>query len=166
MPTTYSACCSISTAEEEQLLVMSYDDFDQSENGWRQYANIGCYHEMGLLIDKYLDQNKRTLTDWQLLGVTWHAGQMYAFNNEYAVANIRFDHSLNPNEPENAPILWNDYVYATISFLNNDKPGLMRYRDKISNGNVMNGKIPNLDVVDNLIKYYGQPYSVAYHPNE
>ncbi len=120
---------------------------------------------MGLLIDKYLDQNERVLTNGQSRVATWHAGQMYAFNNEYAVANMRFDHSLNPNEPENAPILWNDYVYATIAFLNTDKLRLMQYRDKISNGKVINGTVPNLDVVDNLIKYYGQPYSVAYHPN-
>jgi len=80
---------------------MSYDEFDQSDNGWRKYAKLDCYHEMGELIDKYLEKNKIILADWQVIGITWHAGQMYAFNNEYETAKIRFDNSINPNEPEN-----------------------------------------------------------------
>ena len=165
MPSAFSLSCSITPVEEEKLLSMSYDDFDQAENGWRQYAKLGCYHEIGILIDKYLDQKKSTLTAWQAIGVTWHAGQMYAFNNEYEIAKIRFEHSINPNEPEDTPILWNDYVYATLAFLSNDMPKLKLYRDKIANGPIFNGKKPNLDIVDNLIQYFGQSYSIAYHQN-
>lgn len=165
-PLVFSANCNISSAEEEKLLSMSYDVFDQSQYGWRQYAKEGCYYQAGVLIDNYLDKNKTILTDWQIIGVTWHAGQMYAFNNEYEIAKIRFENSINPNEPEDTPILWNDYVYATMAFLNNDMPKLKLYRDKIVNGPIFNGKKLNLDVVENLIQYFGQPYSVAYHPSE
>jgi len=165
IPSAFSANCSMTPINEEKLLAMSYDIFDQSKNGWRQYAKLGCYYEMGILIDKYLDKNKNILADWQIIGTTWHAGQMYAFNNNYETAKFRFDHSINPNEPENTPILWNDYVYATIAFLNNDMAKLKFYRDKIADGPTSNGKKLNLDVVDHLIQYFGQPYSVAYHPN-
>jgi hypothetical protein len=78
----FSETCNISPVEEEKILSMPYDDFDQKNNGWRQYAKLGCYHEMGVLIDKYLDQKKTKLTDGQIIGITWHAGQMYALNNE------------------------------------------------------------------------------------
>jgi hypothetical protein len=166
MPPAFSANCNVTSVEEGKFLSMDYDTFDQSENGWRKYAKLGCYHEMGVLIDKYLDKNRNTLSDWQVIGITWHAGQMYAFNNEYEIAKFRFHHSINPNEPQNTPILWNDYVYATIAFLNNDMTKLKLHRDKIANGSILNGKKPNLDVVDNLIQYFGRPYSVAYHSSE
>ncbi|HAT9215901.1 TPA: hypothetical protein JBC15_13270 [Legionella pneumophila subsp. pneumophila] len=162
LPSVFSASCSVSPEQENRLLSMSYDNFDQAEDGWRRYAKLDCYHEIAILIDKYLEQNTNALLDWQVLGVTWHAGQLYAFNNEYELAKIRFEHSINQNEPENSPVLWNDYVYATIAFLNNDMFKLSLYRDKIADGPSVNGKKPNLDVVDNLIQYFGQPYSEAY----
>ncbi|MBX3709642.1 MAG: hypothetical protein KIT56_01715 [Gammaproteobacteria bacterium] len=165
IPFAFSADCSVSLVEEKKFLSMSYDAFDQTENGWRQYAKLGCYHEMGVLIDKYVVLNKTRLANWQTIGVTWHAGQMYSFNNEYGIAKIRFEQSINPNEPENTPILWNDYVYATIAFLNNDMLKLKLHRDRIANGPVFNGKKSNLDVVDNLIRYFRQPYSTAYRSN-
>jgi hypothetical protein len=56
---------------------------------------------------------------------------------EYEIAKTRFKRSINPNEPENTFILWNDYVYATIAFLNNDMPKLKLYRDKIANGPIL-----------------------------
>lgn len=157
-----SVTCCVVVEEENKLLALSYDEFDQTEQGWRQHAKLGCYHEIGVLIDRYLEKNKERLLDWQVLGVTWHAGQMYAFNNEYNVAIIRFEQSINQDESENSPLLWNDYVYASIAFLNNDLPNLKLYRNKIANGPIINGRKPNLDVVDNLIQYFGQPYSEAY----
>lgn len=162
----FSTTCYISSAETEKLLSMSYDEFDQADNGWRQYAKLGCYHEIGILIDKYLELKNSKLADWQITGITWHAGQMYAFNNEYEIAKIRFEHAINPHEPNDTPILWNDYVYATVAFLNDDLAKLKLYRNKIANGPTSNGKKTNLDVVDNLIQYFGQPYSVAYHPKD
>src|SRR3990167_118953 len=164
-PSAFSANCNITHAEEKSLLSMSYENFDQAENGWRQYAKLKCYHEMGILIDKYLNQNHNKLTDWQIIVVTWHAGQMYAFNHEYEIAKIRFEHSMNVNEIANLPILWNNYVLATIAFLSNDMPKLKLYRDKITNGTIHKSEKQYLDVVDNLIKSFRQPYSEACHPN-
>ena len=113
----FSATCDIPPIKKDKLLSMSYDEFDQTDNGWRQYVKLGCYHEMATLLDQYLNQKNTTLADWQIISITWHAGQMYAFNNEYEIAKIRFGQSINPHEPEDTPILWNDYVYATIAFL-------------------------------------------------
>ena|SRR5579862_9603197 len=157
----FSAQC-ISYQEEQKLLYMSYNDFDQSSKGWRQYSNSNCYHEVGELIDKYIKVNKQELNDWQWIGLSWHAGQLFAFNNEYEIAKIRFVQSINPNEAVNSPIRWNDYVQATISFLDNDMTKLRYYRDNIANGPEFNGVKTNLDVVDRLIKYFGQSYSFAY----
>ncbi|HAT6917034.1 TPA: hypothetical protein JAN58_08730 [Legionella pneumophila] len=165
IPTTFSADCNITYIEEDKLLAMDYDSFDQHEAGWRKYAKLGCYYEIGVLIDKYLDKNRNSLLDWQTIGITWHAGQMYAFGNQYRIAKNRFIHSINPNEPDNIPILWNDYVYATIAFLNNDMAKLKFDRDKIAAGPLLNGIKPNLNVVDNLILYFGKPYSIAYSGN-
>lgn len=158
----FSANYCIIPEEEHRILSMPYDEFDQKKDGWRHYATVGCYHEIGALIDKYLEKNEKTLSDWQLRIITWHAGQLYASNNEYELAQIRFEHSVNKNEPKNLPILWNDYVYATIAFLNNDRPKLIMHRNKIANGPSLNGKKSNLDVVDSLIRYLGEPYSKAY----
>lgn len=160
---TFSANCSISLAEEENILSLSYDEFDQTpNNGWRRYAELGCYHEMGVLIDKYLGQKKAALTDWQVIGLTWHGGQMYAFANEYEIAKKRFEESINTNESADSPIRWNDYVYATIAFLNHDMPNLLLHRDNIAKGPIFNGEKMNLDIVNKLIRHFGQPYSVAY----
>lgn len=157
--------CAISKYEEERLLAMNYTQFDQSHDGWRVYAKNGCYHEMGHLIDKYYGRHINSLQDWQITSVIWHAGQMYAFNNEYDTARSRFIQSVSQNEPANTLILWNDYVRATVAFIDNDLTALKYYREKIANGPVFNGKKANLDVVDNLILFFGQPYSVAYASN-
>lgn len=165
-PLAFAAPCHISNVEKEKLLLMSYDAFDQqAEKGWRQYAKLGCYHETGVLIDAYLKQNRATLADWQVANVMWHAGQVYAFNDEAKVAKIRFENSINPNEPKNTPILWNDYVHATIAFLEHDGAKLKLYRDKIANGPTFNGTKANLDVVNRLIQYIGHPYAEAYRAN-
>lgn len=161
-PATFAGVCDVSLLEETKLFSMTYNDFDQTKNGWRKYADLGCYHQTGLIIDKYIDKNKSILADWQVIAITWHSGQMYAFNNEYVIAKKRFENSINPNESNDSPILWNDYVYATLAFLDNDLSKLKLYRDKIANGPEFNGKKTNLDVIDNLIKYFGEPYSKAY----
>lgn len=148
--------------QEERLLQMPYQDFDQTQKGWRAYANIGCFPEMGMLIDRYLERNKKELDHWQKIAITWHAGQMFAFHNDYLTAKLRFHRALDDNEMENPPLLWNDYVFATLAFLDKDRAKLEEHREKIAKGPILNGKKPNLDVVDNLIRYFDQPYSIAY----
>lgn len=66
----FSATCNIPSIEEKRFLSMSYEDFDQKSHGWRQYAKLGCYHDAGILIDKYLSKKKAILADWQIIGIT------------------------------------------------------------------------------------------------
>ena len=157
--------CDISMEEENQFMQMSYEDFDQSSEGWRQYATLNCYNEMGNLLDKYLEYNQIILDESQIINLNWHAGQMYAFNNEYNIAQEHFLNSINKSEPDDTPILWNAYVYATIAFLIKDMPNLLYQHNLIDNGPIFNGSKANLEVVDSLIENFHQPYSVAYHPN-
>lgn len=157
--------CSIAQ-EEDNLLSLSYNDFDQAKEGWRKYAKLACYNEVAVLIDKYLECHWSMLTSLEHRALTWHAGQMYAFNNEYEIAKLRFTYSLDPNESADSLIRWNDYVNATIAFLDNDLNKLQWYRDRIADGSMVNGTIPNLDVVEGLIIHFGQPYYESYIPRD
>ncbi len=51
LPFAFSTNCT-SLKEEETLLSMAYENFDQSDQGWRQYVRLNCYQEIGKLIDQ------------------------------------------------------------------------------------------------------------------
>ena len=155
--------CDISPEGEKRLLNLPYEKFDQTfSEGWRKYADRGCYQLSAELLDKYFELHKDMFMPWQKQIITWHAGQMYAFDDNYEFARIRFNNSFDPDEGVQAKILWNDYVHATISFLNKDIKKLKFHREKIASGPELDGKKPNLNVVDNLIKCFNKPYRVAY----
>src|SRR5690606_19934940 len=126
--------------------------------GWRTWGDKGCYEETARLIDQYLTLHFSELVVWQRGVLAWHAGQMYAFGDDYGLARVRFLASLNPNEPPDTPILWNDYVYATVAFLDKNIPELRRRRDKIANGPDLNGAKANLNIVDSFLKCPDEPY--------
>lgn len=152
--------CIISSDDENKLLAMSFDQFDQSKEGWRQFS--ACYQQTSTLIDRYTNQNEITLEAWQKRILLWHAGQLYAFNNNYEMARQRFLSAVDPTESANSPIRWNDYVYATIAFIDKDLNKLMYYREEIARSPEWNGEKVNLKVVDSLIKNFDKPYSAAY----
>lgn len=79
----------------------------------------------------------------------------------YEKARERFKSSLNPQEPADVPILWNDYVHATLAFLDNNMEELRLRREKIANGRLFNGRKANLWMVDGMIKCFDKPYVVA-----
>lgn len=87
---------------------------------------------------------------------------MHAFDDNYPLAKIRFQASYNPKETADTPLLWNDYVAATLAFLNKDADKLRLHRDKIANGPVWNGVRANLNVVNALLNCIDKPYSFAY----
>lgn len=158
---SYGDTC-IPAQEKSKLLELSYGKFDQSlGEGWRKFSKPGCYAEVALLIDEYFNRKQGKLESWQSQMLTWHSGQLYAFDNNYEIAKNRFRSSLDPKEPKNE-ILWNDYVQASIAFLDNDLRLLKKHRDKIATGPTVDGKKPNLWVVNNFIRCFGKPYSVAY----
>jgi hypothetical protein len=159
-----NGCC-ITEAEEARLMKLPYDPFDQTGNdGWRKYGegDVACYQLAAQLVDQYRKLHSPRLKDWQRIILSWHAGQMLAFDGNYPEARKRFVASYDPNEPADIQILWNDYVIASIAFLDREMDILKAHRDRIANGPSWEGKKPNLHVADNLIKYFDLTYAVAY----
>jgi hypothetical protein len=155
--------CTISSEEEAKLLSAPYQEFDQTlGGGWRVYGDRGCYFLAAQLLDRYKEKNLEAMLDWQVRVVIWHSGQMYAFGNDYERAKARFENSFNPKEPADTPILWNDYVHATLAFLDKDANKVRTHRDRIANGPDFDGVKANLAVVDGLICCFDKPYEVAY----
>lgn len=148
--------------ELASLLELDFDSFDQTmDGGWRAYASDGQYRLAARLIDAYVER-KPALADWQISVSRFHAGQMYAFADEPAVAIERFKESFQAAEPPDSPVRWNAYVHATIAFLEGDRERLKEQREIIAAGPRMEGRIPNLNVVDSFLANIDAPYSVAY----
>lgn len=64
---------------------------------------------------------------------------------------------------QDAPVRWNDYVFSTIAFLQKNKETLMHYRDEIANkGKSIQGIIPNLSIVENMIANMELSYAEVY----
>ncbi|MBT3982267.1 MAG: hypothetical protein HOE90_12995 [Bacteriovoracaceae bacterium] len=155
--------CEFSKTEYKNLLNLDYETFDQTfGKGWRKYADLECYDQTGRLIDDYLQKHFDNLVRWQQGILVWHAGQMYAYDGNYKIAKLRFLASLDQDEPKDTPILWNDYVYASVAFLEGDLLTLKYHREVIANGPKFEDKIANLHVVDNLINCFSLPYKNAY----
>lgn len=154
---------------QNNILNLDYQSFDQSPNsGWRRLAQEGRFGEAGNLIDRYL-KNHKDLDPSETVNLHFHAAQMYAFADDYETALERFKNASYNKESEEIPgdvkallDAWNAYVEATIAFLKKDKIKLFECREQIANGPKIDGKIPNLDVVDSLIKNFDKPYSEAY----
>jgi hypothetical protein len=143
-------------------LRLSYQDFDQRRGGgWRKLADEGKYLDAAKLIDRY-EKGKKGLKEWQRVNLRFHAGQLYAFAGQKEKALARFKTALFPREPADSPIRWNAYVQATIAFLERDRKKLAKLREEIAKGPKVQGVVPNLDVVDRLIKYFDEPYGAAY----
>jgi hypothetical protein len=148
--------------ELSKELELSYQDFDQRPGGgWRKIADKGKYLEAAKLIDQY-EKKKQGLEEWQRVNLRFHAGQLYAFADQKDQALARFKTAIFAKEPADSPLRWNAYVRATIAFLERDRKKLTELREEIAKGPKLEGAVPNLDVVDRLIKHFDEPYSVAY----
>jgi hypothetical protein len=148
--------CEVPEEVQLQFLMMSWDDFDQGDQGWRLYEKPGCYIAAGRLIDRYFE-TKPDLTTRDKRVLRFHAGQVYAFGGEYPLARARFLESFRA-EPETDGFPWNDYVHATIAFVDRDLDKLKLHRERIA---ATDTKM-NLTVVDNLIQFFNASYMVAY----
>jgi hypothetical protein len=148
--------------KKEDSLGLDFNTFDQSPGaGWRQLAENGSFLEAATLIDSYIKKHKN-LNESQTTILNFHAGQMYAFADDYETAIDRFKRSSYAQEPPQLPLRWNAYVQATIAFLNEDLDRLKECRKEIAEGPTLEGEKPNLDVVDRLIRHFGERYSKAY----
>jgi hypothetical protein len=154
---------------QNNILNLDYQSFDQSPNaGWRRLAQEGRFAESANLIDRYLKKHK-DLDPSETVNLHFHAGQMYAFADDYEAALEHLKKARYAQEFEGIPEdvkafldAWNSYVEATIAFLQRDKMKILRCRERIANGPKIDGKIPNLDIIDSLINHFDLPYSKAY----
>lgn len=146
-----------------EFLQMSYRQFDQSlGKGWRVFAGAGAYADAAFLIEEYRAMHRETLSENELRILNFHAGQMFAFANDYAQARVRFAHAVDPNVERNMVRLWNDYVEATMAFLDRDLVLLKQKRERMAGRPKFFFVTPNLNVVDAFIKCFEEPYAVAY----
>jgi hypothetical protein len=152
-------CAAMYQQHLETDMSLAYDDFDQSEGkGFRALASVGCEKQAADLIVEYIRVNQASQSS-----LRWHVAQLRASSGESTEA-IRFARSvLNENEDLAAnPLRWNDYVLATIAFLEKDKPALLTHRDNVAKGKAdYFGNELNLRLLDSLVKYFDKDYAYA-----
>jgi len=142
---------------------MPVDQFDQDEvKGWRALQNQGCFVEAAQLIEYFAleyDSNYRRLK--------WHLAQMQAFagNTTEALAAARL--SVSPVQEQMHPDFdWNDYVLATMAFLQSDRAAFDAHRAFLKrNASKSQLNAANVDVIDRLAVCFEKPYAVAYACN-
>lgn len=160
--------CETALEKQQSSLTLEFNDFDQTPNqGWRLLSAIQCYSEAAELIVSYLE-TKTTLEDQDREMLSFHAGQMFAFDNNELSAIAFFQQSFSamknlPPEYQIYPDSWNAYVNATIAFLEQDRTALEAYRTTVAKGPKLDGKIMNLDVVNRLLANFGKSYREAYY---
>lgn len=127
---------------------------------WRVLADSGRYHEaINILMDSIhmsKQKNRNRKSDY------WHAGQLFAFNNEYdsAIVYIKkstgfFDTLLDRE--------WRLYYKGTLAFLKRDKKKLRHEYDKLSKKH-SDYYYFNTCKLKALYDNFDQPYRVAYDP--
>lgn len=138
---------------------MAFDEFDQSEKGWRSLSKDGCFAEAALLIERYaysLDSQYRLLK--------WHLAQMHATAGDATAALAAAALSLNPTQEQMHPEFdWNSYVSATMAFLKRDRASFDVHRAALK---AKAGKFamnaPNDQALDRLASCFAKPYAEAY----
>ncbi len=157
-------------------ITQSYDDFESGSNGWRQWGENGCYSEAAELLANYRRENDASLGAAPRNSLLFHEAQLRASAGENSAAEDLID------EIETRSVIAPVAIYyaATAAFLRNDKVRLEQMRKELSempmpkefedarrryveaNGGEGPKWPMNLDVVDDLIKCFGQPYLIAY----
>lgn len=142
-----------------KTLELDFNAFDQSPIGWRVLTKAKCYKESAELMELYL-RKYPNLHICQKTLLSFHAGQSYAFINDYSSALRYFSYST-WDVPPNAPVVWNAYVNATIAFLRKDEPALRKYRDEIAKLKTPTNLL-NLRIVDNMLAHLNKTYFDVY----
>lgn len=152
-------CEALLQAHLKTDLSLPYETFDQTEGqGFRVLAAEGCNKEGADLIEAYLRGRPSAESS-----LRWHVAQLRASAGQAAEAIVAARSVLNPREDlAKDPFRWNDYVLATIAFLERDKAALQRHRDKVAEGRDAHmGNAMNLKLLDALIKYFDTSYAYA-----
>jgi hypothetical protein len=140
---------------ENPYLKLDPFTFDQSDKGWRSISNPQQQlSTLSTYIKTYVQRTsfksntpkgKDTLSPGILY---WHLGQLYAMKNNIKNAVHYMKQSINPSDDQ-----WNDYVYATIAFLLNDKKSFIKYSQKENY---------NKNTLKRLKAKWNKPYKDAY----
>lgn len=172
-----SACATARPAQDpacavnrDSLLALNEHDFDQDlQGGWRQLAyRPECRPAAADLLRDYRRAHRGTS-----YVLSWHEGQVRAELGQTAAALRLFRASRIDGADPNG---WNLYVDATVAFLEQDRAALQKARDTLAaipkpadfdptgpDGQRINIPWPlNLNVVDGLLRCFGQPYAIAY----
>jgi hypothetical protein len=182
-PTAGESC----SVDRSAMLRLDPNTFDQDDSlGWRKIGNRPeCQSEAADLLAAYVQDNRAELDRrWLVPSFKWHEAQLRATGGDMKRAVGLMRESLKPEKgPDGASgwtefaVPWNEYVKATIAFLNRDKRGLQRARARLAKspmpaefakidtsqtGGVLPPWPQNLDVVDGLIACFEKPYKEAY----
>lgn len=140
-------------------LSLSYQEFDQTEGkGMRALAYVGCEKEAADLIVAYIKKNQATQ-----ISLSWHVAQLRASAGETtdAIQYARLS-LIKAEDDAKKPMRWNDYVLATIAFLQKDKAAFLRHYEKVKQGKDLHaGNAMNLLLLDQLLQHFDQSYSQA-----
>lgn len=100
----------------KDYLNMSFSEFDQSENGWRELDGKGNKREAANLIEAYIEKNQDQLESGEMSVLYFHLGQIQAFMDETEKAIKAFEKARELYPSEDGDI----YTEATIAFLKRD----------------------------------------------
>lgn len=143
----------------ESDMELSYEEFDQTMNtGFRVLGAAGCHEQAADLILAYIAHN-----DAEQSSLRWHVAQLRASHGDYEQA-IEYANSVLLEEEDFAvrALRWNDYVLATIAFLEKDKEALVHHRNQVEKGvGEHAGNELNLRLLDSLIRHFDQSYEYA-----
>jgi hypothetical protein len=167
------------------MLALNEDAFDQDlangGGGWRAIGNTpGCELAAADLLAAYRASHPKSSAI-----LAWHEGQMRATAGQYQRAISLLSQDRKPQGQD--PAGWNLYVDATLAFLRNDKPALLKAREELAAvpypqgagfPPVIDGYFeiptmpgqpaarmrwpPNIEAIDGLIACFGKPYAEAY----
>ncbi len=135
-------------------------EFDESEvKGWRALQDQKCYAEAAQLIEYFA---LRYDSDYRRL--KWHLAQMHALAGNPTVAIAAARLSISPVQAQMHPDFdWNDYVLATVAFLQKDRATFDIHRAAlkvIAPKNPLNAA--NVAFVDRLSQCFDKPYVIAH----
>jgi hypothetical protein len=131
--------------------------FDQTEGqGFRALAAAGCSREAGDLIEAWIANHSPAPSQ-----VHWHLAQQRAEHDDRPAAIAAAKRSLKPDEAADTAFRWNDYVLATIAFLERDRAAFDRYRAVLAAATAHAGNAMNLRLIDALGRHFDLDYRQA-----
>lgn len=136
----------------DSLMALDFQAFDQDmQGGWRYYSNQMRFGLAASLIENYLQQHPEMEKN-EAAVMNWHAGQMYAMDEQEDLAIPLMEAS---RKEENI-MMWNEYLDATVAFLKKDRKTFDKNLKALSSYNN-----PNLRLLQILEASFEKSYREA-----